>query len=226
MVQNGRQFGCKPNEYESIINYEVQNRKNFNVSLRNMELTITWYDKYIINQDNSYLLIWNIIVSIITVLSCFSNLHVTVFQASEHHDHDRILKDGVILWQIVQEYMFGIDIIIIFFTEIKDKETGDDQRLFSKIAIEYLKTTFLIDLIAFFPFFELFRFQMVEDMGKDEYNFYHLLYLLRLLRMYKASQLLNPSYVFGVVKKLHKVYLRYMHEGLTGQELPDKVYHH
>ena len=107
---------------------------------------------------------------------------------------------------MVQEYAFGIDIVIIFFTEFQDK-TGDYNRQIDKIAKNYLKTTFLIDFLAFFPFFELFRKQMVEDEFSYDYNFYHLFYLLRLLRCYKASQLLKPSYVFKGYKKIHRAYL-------------------
>ena len=121
--------------------------------------------------------------------------------------------------------MFGVDILIVFFTEIIDDKTGEKERGLKKIAFQYLKTTFLIDLLAFFPFFELFRFQMVEDKGENKYNFYHILYLLRLLRMYKAAQLLSPNYVFAVIKSLHKAYLKMMHERLTGSQLPMIAYH-
>lgn len=76
----------------------------------------------------------------------------------------------------------------------------------TKIALNYLKTTFIIDLLAFFPFFDVFNAYLAhEDAGKGKtYNFYHLIYLLRLLRLYKAAELLKPNYVFGGIKQFHR----------------------
>ena len=60
------------------------------------------------------------------------------------------------------------------------------------------------------PFFEIFEDQMLKENEDGSYNFYHLLYLFRILRVYKAAQLLEPSYVFQLFKKLHQFYLKHM----------------
>ena len=116
-----------------------------------------WYDRFIIDRDNVYLQSWNIFVSILTVLSCFSNLHVAAFNSNDHQKHDEFIHDEIVFWQLLQEYLFGIDIIVIFLSEYKDMFTGDLVRTFSKIALNYLKTSLIFDLLAFFPFFEIFE---------------------------------------------------------------------
>jgi len=86
----------------------------------------------------------------------------------------------------MQEYIFGIDIIIIFFSEYKDMETGFYCREPKNIATNYLKKAFIIDFLAFFPFFEVLSNLTSHGADEKEYDFLHFVYLLRLLRLYKA----------------------------------------
>ena len=51
-------------------------------------------------------------------------------------------------------------------TEFKDTKTGEVDRTHPAIAINYLKGAFIIDFLAFFPFFELFRKNMLDDTDK------------------------------------------------------------
>lgn len=207
LMDLSRSWGCDPEEYDDLVTQERDNKIDLGISITQDKVITSWYDSVIINHDNGYLTYWNIVISILTVLSTFSNLHVAAFCANEHHDISNFLSDRVVFWQTIQEYMFGIDIVIIFFTEYKNMDTGDFEREFSKIALNYLKTTFIIDFLAFFPFFELFKEQMLENDSTQEYDMYHLLFLFRLLRVYKASQLLKPGYVFRAYKRLHKAYI-------------------
>ena len=73
------------------------------------------------------------------------------------------LQDPVIFWQVVQEHCFAIDILVVFFSEFKDPKTGDMCRKPTKIALNYLKTTFIIDLLAFFPFFDVFNVYLAHE---------------------------------------------------------------
>ena len=41
------------------------------------------------------------------------------------------------------------------------------------------------------------------------YNYIHLLFLLRLLRLYKAAELLDPHYIFGIFRNFHGRYINY-----------------
>ena len=120
-------------------------------------------------------------------------------------NYDLMFKEFTVFLQLLQELMFGIDIIISFFCEFKDKETGDYIREPKRIALNYLKTTFWIDFLAFFPFFEVFGKWFKQEEKDGSYDFYHLICLLRLLRMYKAAELLKPNYIFRGVKQLHKL---------------------
>jgi hypothetical protein len=149
------------------------------------------------------------------MMSSFSNLHSAAFSTHlthEGHHEDESTAKAIIAWQMIQEFAFLADMFITFVTEYKDLETGDFRRDLESIAIKYIKTTFIMDFLAVFPFFEVFKDQMVYDKGNsDIYNFYHLLYLFKLFRLYKAAQLLKPSYVFSAYTKIHKKYLNWMH---------------
>lgn len=80
----------------------------------------------------------------------------------------------------------------------------------SKIAFRYLTGTFFIDLLAFFPFYEAFRAQIEEiHDGSELYNYYHLFYLCRLLRLYKAAELLEPRHIFKLFRNLHEKWVQY-----------------
>ena len=154
----------------------------------------SFYDRIIINHKNGYLVAWNIFVSVVTLLSAFSNLHTAAF--STHHDQklNDLFDDSLIFFQISQEFLFGVDIIVVFLTEYKDPKTGDYSRKLTAIAFNYLKSTFIIDFLAFFPFFETIRHHMIPEYHEptEYYNFWQLLFLLRLLRLYKAAQLMQP----------------------------------
>ena len=72
------------------------------------------------------------------------------------------------------------------------------------IAKNYLRGFFIIDFLAFFPFGEVFRSQMEDSMTGDRlYSYWHLLYLFRLLRLYKAALWLDQYLIFGVIRKWH-----------------------
>lgn len=211
----GLKWGMEPADFE-YCKGAGGNLKSFEASIRLVKEDVSppWYDCVIIKHTNGLLIFWNIFVSFLTIVSCFSNLHVAAFSGSHHHDIGNAHENWVVFWQMLQEAIFGIDILIIFFTEFRDDTTGEYNRIFSSIACNYLKGHFIFDFLSFFPFFEIFRHQMVEDDGEDAdtvYNFYHLLYLFRLLRIYKAAQITRPNYVFSGYKRLHKAYLDWRH---------------
>lgn len=184
-IERTRKFGFTPQEFKLLEKQDKEYQLISDLAVRENQ---AWYDRIIINHDNGYLAGWNIFVSIITLLSAFSNLHVAAFSTHDQEELNDIFDETVGFWQLVQEYLFGLDILIVFFTEYKG-ELGDYRRTFSEIALNYLKTTFLIDFIAFFPFFEVVRHRMKPEHREREeyYNFYQLLFLLRLFRLYKAS---------------------------------------
>ena len=53
---------------------------------------------------------------------------------------------------MLAEFCFLLDIIVNFFIEYKSEEKLQPIRDIAKIAERYLKGTFLLDLISFFPF--------------------------------------------------------------------------
>lgn len=154
--------------------------------------------------------VWNVLVSLLTVFSTFSNLHITAFETNALHDHNNL--NGVVLWQLIQEYAFGIDIIVTFFTEY-DNNDGTNASIIRDpklIAKRYLTSYFIIDLLAFFPFYEVFRDKIEKHHdGTERYNYFHLLFLFRLLRLYKATELLDPAHIFRLIRGVHQKFVNY-----------------
>lgn len=158
-----------------------------------------WYDRFIIAHDNPYLQTWNVAISIVTVLSAFTNMYITAFEVHALQSHDFEHLDSVVIWMLIQEYSFGIDIIITFLTEytVYTEDHGLDKvpvRKFSKIAIRYLKSVFIVDFMAFYPFFIQFEHYFVDEEKEhlNVYTYFHLCFMFRLFRLYKAAELLDP----------------------------------
>jgi hypothetical protein len=82
-----------------------------------------------------------------------------------------------------------------------------------EIAINYLKGTFIIDFLAFFPFYNVISSLMSHDPDEQNrnemYHYINLFFLLRLLRLYKAAELLDPHYIFAIFRNFHGSYIEY-----------------
>lgn len=118
-----------------------------------------WYDRFIIKRSNPFMSFYYVIIAILTILSIFANLHISCFEST----------GGDLTWQVVQECIFGFDIILTFFTEI-EKDDGYNTyyvRSPKLIALEYLGGYFIIDFIAFFPFFEVLSRHNTISSQKD-----------------------------------------------------------
>jgi len=93
--------------------------------------------------------------------------------------------------------------LVVFFTDYKEKKTGIIINDFGRIAKHYLLTYFLVDFLSIIPFFEILKMYNSEamDLKKgDTYNYYHLLFLIRLFRVYKVFKLIDPVNFLKMLK--------------------------
>jgi hypothetical protein len=128
-------------------------------------------EKMIIKQDDTYLIIFNYIIAVVSAYSCITSVY---FAAFEEPSTQQETIDLAI------ESFFWIDIILHFFEEYRDSKTHETVSDLRWIAYHYvLKSTFFLDLLAVFPFYSIFGGIAI------------LTRLFRLIRMPKLINLLN-----------------------------------
>jgi hypothetical protein len=90
-------------------------------------------------------MVWDLMISVILLLTCF----VTPFNLAFGEEVDAVVWYVVFNYSI--DFLFLIDIIINFNTAYQSElyETIDDRE---KIAMNYIKGWFFIDLLAIIPF--------------------------------------------------------------------------
>lgn len=81
-----RQFGLNPFEFEKLVQKPV-------VGLELVEQVVDkkgkkCYDFMIISHDSTALFAWDILVSIVVLVSTFTNVHVATFSDHESHSYD------------------------------------------------------------------------------------------------------------------------------------------
>ena len=88
---------------------------------------------------------WEIIISLILLISCFLTPVNLAFPHLEGEDF------GYALFIIFIDIMFAIDIFVNFFMAFEDEHHKVvDQR--KEVAMNYLKTWFMIDVLSIIPF--------------------------------------------------------------------------
>ena len=116
----------------------------------------------------------------------------------------RLAFDGESLnWEITYyliDVIFGIDIILTFFTSISSKSGMveiDDKKI---IAVNYLKTWFIIDFFSIVPFDTIIRSVTVGSSGGEEQNVNTLMRTMKLTKIYKLIRLMRLVKIFKVLK--------------------------
>lgn len=94
--------------------------------------------------------LWDLAVSLtLLVMSVYTPLHVSFANVDDGFTFGTTLN-------IIMDLIFGIDIIVVFFSAYynEDFKIIEDRK---RIAIEYLKGWFLLDLVAIIPFDIIFN---------------------------------------------------------------------
>lgn len=131
-------------------------------------MNLSKFDKYIMAHDNPKLQVWNVFISILTIVSAFGNMYITTFDKSYYNVHLDDQFSGVNLAMLLIECLFFIDIFTKFLTEFTEytEDSGLDKKpvrdLF-RIAKRYLADKFIIDFIAFYPFLETIVYFVTKE---------------------------------------------------------------
>lgn len=94
------------------------------------------------------------------------------------------------------ESLFLADMIFCFFNEFKDSETYELVDHFKPIAINYIKKSFVFDLIAWIPF------ESLANLSSKNMN-NQLLRCLKILRLRRLIDLMNVEKFKGLLYKYH-----------------------
>lgn len=128
-----------------------------------------WLDKLIISASNKYKSAWDILIILLIIYSSITSAYLLAFDIkTEDHVGFNIFNT------YIAEILFAIDIILTFFQEYKDPQNFEFVRDPAMIALKYLKSWFIVDFIAVFPF-EIFT----------DFRAFRLLRILRLPRLLK-----------------------------------------
>ena len=100
-------------------------------------------------------------------------------------------KSWMSIWLII-DVLFFIDMILTFCTTYTHELTNVEVFDHKKIALKYLKSWFIIDLLSCLPF---------DLMVPGQANFNILTRIIRTSRMYKLHRLLRLLKVLNIAKK-------------------------
>jgi hypothetical protein len=137
---------------------------------------------------------WDLLLTLLLIITCIMTPHRIAFDSDP--------TKGQKVFNNIIDIFFLLDIIFCFFTAYTDDDfiTIDDRKI---IAIDYLKSWFLIDAMAIIPF-ELF-------LGGSGMN--DVVRLARIGRLYKLIKLTKLLRVFKIVKERSK-FLKYVQDML------------
>ena len=136
-------------------------------------------------QDGKYKLIWDVFMMIILLF-----VAVILPYRMAFYDNDSSLS-WMSIWLII-DVLFFIDMILTFCTTYTHELTNVEVFDHKKIALKYLKSWFIIDLLSCLPF-DI----MIE--GKSSFNI--LARITRTSRLYKMIRLLRLLKILQIAKK-------------------------
>ena len=137
----------------------------------------------VIGSDNVFKSFFDVWVLLLVGYSCFSSMYYVAFTKPTNKFH--------ILFDEIVEFNFYLDFVLCFFCEFKDPETNIPERTLKAIAIHYLTSWFLIDLICIFPI------QLFMDDGSSTGG---ITKLFRLFRMPRLIKLIDVNRFKNILK--------------------------
>lgn len=124
-----------------------------------------------IRENSTFRIVWDFFIGILIIISCM----LIPFQIAFQHV---VLRPGTEILYLI-DLFFIIDIILNFFTSYRHEGTDITER--KKTATHYLRTFFIVDLIANFPW-DLF-FLFIDDIWIYSISLALVLRVFRLLRV-------------------------------------------
>jgi hyperpolarization activated cyclic nucleotide-gated potassium channel 1 len=129
-------------EIFDLTNYEgVLERREMKRKQSILELKVPWY---IIRPTSPLKIAWNGVMFLLLIYTATLMPYRIAFE-------EQIFFDGFTIFEIMMDFLFFIDVIFNLFSS-SVKANGEIETRLSKIAIPYLKTWFIMDLLGSFPF--------------------------------------------------------------------------
>ena len=137
----------------------------------------------VINRNGTFYKFEQTIISLTALVSCYVYMYMACFGREAM---------GLQIYFVI-ESLFALDMLLTFFVEVQ--VDGKMEREINLITVNYIKTTFLVDLLPLVPF-ELILVHM---------NNSKLFFLLKLIRIRKGYGFLSVQKIISEVKKYHQL---------------------
>lgn len=148
-------------------------------------------------------LYWDIITSIMLVTACFMTPFSLAFEEYDKFANDTslfVFKDTWSSIESVVDIVFIIEILVCFNTSYYDQKTNEYVKNRCKIAKDYLRGWFWVDIVAILP--RLFR--MVDPESGVMTELLSFLKIARIGRLIKLMRLLKMAKTFKEKEKMKK----------------------
>ena len=143
-------------------------------------------EKYVIYQS------WKIINSFLSFASCFTYAYMGAFLDVMSPES----RQTCFVIDLVYTLTFVLDIIIHFFVAYEDPALSEPVKCLRLIAMNYLKGMFCIDFISSVPLYWFVNSFLETKNAK-------LLFLLKIVRLYKGFKILNHQQLMKEVKQYY-----------------------
>lgn len=136
----------------------------------------------------------------VIILAMYNSVTIPMAIFYNEHGPSLIMSETISLIDALVDLTFLIDVIITFRTTYLDTDKGFDETDTHKIAIHYLKGSFLVDFASSVPFSAF-----VPPDQAQLASILNLLGLLKLLRISRLSQALMSSNIDQGTKVIMKI---------------------
>jgi len=165
-----------------------------------------WIQNYIISYNNHFKSAWDVLIMLLVIYSSITTAYVIAF------DLDLPDSSPYVIFDHVMEAFFWVDLFLSFLQEYRDPQNFEYIRDFKMISLHYLKSWFIIDLLAVFPFYvfgnvKFFRLLRILRLPRflrflDQSRFDKLLdsVLENTSRQKKMNYLYASKYIYKVVR--------------------------
>ena len=147
------------------------------------DLTFTQESRYVFHPEGKFKQNWNIVILLGSLYTILTAPYQMAFSDTE--------MNSLTIVEIVIDSLFTLDIIISFFTGYYDDKSSVEPNI-RKIALRYLKSWFLFDLIACFP---------VQLIIENSVNYNSLIRVTRFKRLLRLARIAKLFRFIKIFKK-------------------------
>lgn len=156
---------------------------------------------FLIRANSRFRTIWDIVIILLSLWNCFTLPVDIAFQPASFDSAQIVIFNNFI------DVLFAIDIIINFRTSIINDIQSEEITDAKRIAINYIKTRFFLDILASIPFDSLISIGETSRRGgiSDNFALLSMLKIFRILRFTRIISYLNATENVKLSLKLFKL---------------------